>query len=166
MATFKDTDGRTWSINLDAPSIMELREDVDPQFLKGPDGAAETIQRLQADPVLLCNVVYVLCREQLGASSQKQFYESVIGDAIDRATEALLGAILSFSPSATRTLLTAIADKNRTLQQLGLQRTLAAINSPTVEAEFLDKIDALLGTSTPLTKPTNSPDMLASTPGA
>jgi hypothetical protein len=130
MATFKDSESREWVIKLDAPTILSVRATADPEFLKGE--AIETIERLRDDSVTLCVVVYALCKTQIAdrKMTDEEFYKSVIGDAIDAATDALLDAILAFTPSRTRQMLETCAAKNNQVRKLAITEAMQAINDP------------------------------------
>lgn len=144
MASFQDSRDREWQIALDAQSILAIRADCDPDFLLNDfDRQDNTFSRLQADPVLLCRVIYLLCSEQRQERSvtEKEFYLGVMGDAIDRATEALMGAIVSFSPRRTRETLEAFA-KQEELQTEAMQRATAKVADPKLREEMLSRIDA------------------------
>lgn len=166
MPTFKDKAGREWSLSLDAPKIMRIREECDPRFLLNDGDEENTFDRLDADSVLLCRVVFLLCsegREKHGVS-EEQFYSDVIGDgdSIDAAVSAMLEAILSFSRGRTRTVLETLARKQQKVQQLLVEKVLTKINDPALEerivAEAEARIDEVLGSH--LTRPssaTNSP---------
>jgi hypothetical protein len=144
MATFKDTAGREWQVAIDAPKIMRIREDCDSKFLLSDGERDNTYERLLADPVLLCRVIFLLCHKEIAdrSLSEEEFYLGVIGDAIDAATEAMLKAIISFTPRRTREVLEVCAAKTEKFQQLAVAKALAKINDPTLEARLMEKIDA------------------------
>ena len=111
--------------------------------------------RMHDDPVLLCRVLYVLCRKQREQQqvSEEEFYVGVIGDAIDDATDAMLKAIVSFTPRRSRELLEVSVLKTDRLRQMATERALKKINDPALEAKLLDlidqKMDEALGSLTP-----------------
>lgn len=154
MATFKDKDGREWNVALDAPKIMQIRAECDPRFLLNDAADENTYDRLDADSVLLCRVIFILCREQRQSReiTEEAFYSTVIGngDAIDAATEAMLQAILAFTRGRARTLLETLAQKQTNVQRLLSEKALARINDPELEkriiAEAEARIDAVLAT--------------------
>jgi len=57
--------------------------------------------RLIADPVLLVDVLYVVCKEQADDANvtDEQFGRSMAGDAVDAATRAFLEELADFTPS-------------------------------------------------------------------
>jgi hypothetical protein len=105
MKSFKDTQGREWRITVNVTTIKRVRDLAGVDLLhvldgKGADGRS-LIERLIADPILLVDVLYAVCRPQCAELkvSDESFGEAMAGDAIEAATAALLDEIVSFSPS-------------------------------------------------------------------
>ena len=112
MRSFKDNADRTWTLTLNVWTVKKVRDllGVDLLDLSDSDSAPSTgdakptglIYRLIADPVLLVDVVYAVCKPEADARSigDEDFGRSMAGDAIESATEALLAEIVDFFPSA------------------------------------------------------------------
>lgn len=170
MPTFKDNANREWKIVIDAPSIMRIREECDPAFLLNDSEQNNTYSRMQADPVLLCRVIYLLCEDQRieRGVDEKSFYLEIIGDAIDSATEALLGAIANFTPGATRELLAAVAQKTKEVQRKAMELAKARIDDPKLEERMLaqvkEKLDEVMGESTEQLSAIAAQELSESTP--
>lgn len=111
MRTFTDNRDRRWSIAIHVPHLKRVRAELDLDLLEVADG--KLFDRLQQDPVLLCNLLYVLCRDEAEKQnvSEEAFGEALVGDAIDRATGALVEALCDFFPSRRRTILRKIHQK-------------------------------------------------------
>lgn len=137
MASFQDKNGNEWSIHLDGPSIIAVRMDADPEFLKGDP--VETIERLRVDLVLLCEVVHALCKKQIAEKgmTDEQFYKGVIGDTIDTATDALLKAVLDFIPAHTRNIVATCAAQNAKIREMATAKAIEAIN----DADLLKQVE-------------------------
>lgn len=105
MAVFKTSDGRDWIVRLDAMKIRDVRESCDVDL--GTLDFAKVAERLGSDPVLLADVLWALCQDAAakGSIQKQQFYEGLVGDAIDDAARALLQARADFSPARTRSLI-------------------------------------------------------------
>lgn len=164
MPSFQDEKKREWTIRLDALLIEQVREDCDPKFLLGEP--TETLTRLDEDPVLLCNTIWVLCRDQARERGieQADFYSHVIGDSIDAAADALVKAAVSFTRGRQRELLTVGAAKNDKLRTLVSSRALATLNDPTLEDRVAAAIDAEIAKIlTPLGNAGDSQDSSEST---
>ncbi len=99
MRTFTDNAGRTWTVAINIDAIKRVRALLDVDLLEIVDG--KLIERLIRDPVLLCDVVYVLCKPETDAQgvSDEEFGRAMAGDAIEHATKALLEELVGFSPS-------------------------------------------------------------------
>ena len=99
MQTFRDNAGRTWAVSVDVAAIKRVRALAGFDLLSVMDGKA--VDRLIADPVLLCDVLCAVCRpeaERLGVTDE-DFGRAMAGDAIDHATQALLEELVSFCPN-------------------------------------------------------------------
>ena len=150
MATFKDLAGRDWQISIDPISAAKIRAELDPDFLKGDfargDGG-NTLQRLNDDPVLLCQVIAVLTEQQRvdQGSSEEALFESLRGDAIAAAFDALVEAIATFSTPPVRKLIEAWR-KQQALQEQAFDKAAAKLADPEFEAEILERIDKEVAT--------------------
>jgi hypothetical protein len=154
--SFKDTNGREWIIKLDAPKIRDVRQECHVDLI-AVDGVA--FQQLADDPVLLVDALWVLCRAQAGGITPTQFGEALVGDAITAATDALLAAILDFTPTRQRTILQTLSAKNARMREMGLAQVMAELNDPTLEAKLLAKQQAeIRKVLTELTSVGNSPE--------
>ena len=144
MAKFKDTQSREWTITLtDASAIMEIRKS-DSEFLKGEP--AHTFARLENDPFLLCQVIYVLCLKQIQERglSEEDFYLGIIGDSIEVASDALIEAIVDFFPRGKRELLNALASKTARMNAIGMERAMARLNDPNLETMLVSNLERKL----------------------
>ena len=109
MRTFKDNAGRTWSLTLSVWTVKKVRDllgvdllDLGGEPATGPsDKKPGLLFRLIADPVLLVDVLYVVCKDQADGASvtDEQFGRAMGGDAIDAATKAFLEELADFTPS-------------------------------------------------------------------
>lgn len=176
MASFKDKSEREWKIQLDAPTILKVREEVDPKFMLGDDSEEEnTCTRLGDDQVLLCLVLYVLCADQCEAAriGQASFMKDVIGDGdtIQAAGEALETAIVNFIQPRKRKWVKTVVEKTRAMEDLAIAKGLAKLDDPALMAKWEASIDAQMdaaldGLTTLPKSATSSADLSASTPPA
>lgn len=159
MKTFTDNAGRTWTIAINVDVLKRVRGLVDVNLLDIIDG--KLIERLYRDPVLLCDVVYAVCKPEADARSvsDEDFGRAMAGDAIEQATKALLEELVLFSPSPRdraniqRVLETTwqVMDKARDL----VEARLATVDAEQIVAQAL----ATSGTSSG-----SAPELPASTP--
>lgn len=152
MASFDDSDGRSWTLRIDVNTIRRVRDalDVDlPDLAGGP-----LLDRVAGDPVLLVDILYVLCRGQAEERSveAEAFGAAMVGDAIDRATSALLEALADFCPSREAALIRQILEGGQALRERLLARAekkLAKVNLD----KMADKLVAESGASASSTPP-------------
>ena len=143
MKTFTDNSDRTWTIHVHVESIKRVRSLCNVDLLKVVEGTL--LMELANDPILLCEVLYALCHEEAKAKnvSDVDFGKAMAGDAIERATEALLREIFDFFPPAKRDVLLKLEEKHRQMQQKMVEVATKRLESP----ECMKKIESLLETS-------------------
>lgn len=141
MARFKDNNGREWSIALDAPTIRTVRKELDGLDLADSEG--KTYQQIADDPLLLFDVLWLLCCDQAQAAGidEHAFAPAIVGDACARATLALRDAIADFFPPQKRELLKAIENKGARLRELGMAKALEKLNDPALEERALAEME-------------------------
>lgn len=133
MPVFKAA-GKEWKVTLDAPTIKELRTECEVDF-GAVDG--KVFERMEADPVLLVNVLWVICRSQANGMTDRQFGEALVGDPIEHATKALNQAWLDFFPTGKRSLLLSLSEKQAALTDKAMALALAKINDPATEERLM-----------------------------
>ena len=103
MAKFKDSDDREWTLFIDIPAVKELRKH-DLDVLGMFDGGFEVFEKLVGDPVRLVDTLWVLCTEQVSnrGMDETAFAKALYGDALLRATNALIEAVCDFFPDPKR----------------------------------------------------------------
>lgn len=134
MRSFKDGQGRDWTIEVTIDSIKRVRDlaKVDLYSLFTTEA-----QRLFSDPVLLVDALYVLCHDQVSSRqmSDIDFGKLFAGDVLEQAAGALLEATVDFFPESRRRILRATIDKS---QAMGLQLQERAME--TIEAITIAQI--------------------------
>lgn len=159
MKTFTDNAGRTWTIAINVDVLKRVRGLVDVNLLDIIDG--KLIERLYRDPVLLCDVVYAVCKPEADARSvsDEDFGRAMAGDAIEQATKALLEELVLFSPSPRdRANIQRVLET--TWQVMDKARDLVEARLATVDAEQI--VAQALVTSG--TSSGSAPELPASTP--
>lgn len=169
MHTFKDNGGREWTIEVNVAALKRVRALTGTDLMQVIEGTL--IEKLIRDPVLLCDVVYAVCKpeaDQRGVSDE-EFGRAMAGDAIEAATAGLLEGLVSFCPSPrdrrnlgrVLTATRGVMDKARDLVERRIDRL--------VEGGELERIaEAALNSAEPPTPGTSSgaaPASSASTPG-
>lgn len=105
MKTYKDCTGKEWGVSVTVGTIKRVKDLIGVNLLDAV--STDLIDKMRSDPVLLCDILYAVCKPQADADgvSDEAFGESLAGDAITSATEALLDEIVDFFPSSQRTTL-------------------------------------------------------------
>ena len=158
MKTFTDNTGRTWTVTVNVEAVKRVRGLVNVNLLEVLDG--KLLEQLAGDPILLCDLVYALCKPEADANgvSDVEFGRAMAGDAIDSATAALMEELVGFFPKERRRLLAKALAKLRMLEAKAVDVAMEKLDSPALEQEMADALGKLGGSSG------NSPASSASTP--
>ncbi|MFA6134556.1 MAG: hypothetical protein WC869_11130 [Phycisphaerae bacterium] len=146
MKTFTDNAGRTWTVSVNVGAVKAVKDALAVNLVDGTVNG-NMMERLAGDPILLADVLYVLCREECEARqvSDIDFGRSLAGDSIDSATEALLEELVDFFPSSRRSLLRNVLTKYRKLDGMRVTAMQQRLDSGMVERAMeqeLAKMDA------------------------
>lgn len=100
MRTFKDKDGLTWNIAVDAPSIKAVKQQTGvliTDIVSGGEGATA----FWTDLPLMVDVIYVLCKEQCDKRelSDLDFGRLLTGDVLEDASKKLVDETIDFFPN-------------------------------------------------------------------
>ena len=162
MRQFTDTKERVWDVELNVRQMKRVRDvlgiDLVNVIQAGKDGAVatDTLDRVANDPILLVDILWVLCEGQAKAAgvTDDDFGSSLAGDSISDATRAFLDELVDFFPGARRLFLKKAADLARKYETENLEVLEKALNSP----EFEERL------KTSLQPPAASRESAASTP--
>lgn len=93
-----------WIVSVLPYNVERVRAECGLDLLKALDGGEDT-EKL-SDYINLIKALWILCEEQAEKESvsREQFMRSILGDVLDEAENALLGAIIDFFPKSRRTL--------------------------------------------------------------
>ncbi|MBX3404568.1 MAG: hypothetical protein KF699_14245 [Phycisphaeraceae bacterium] len=99
MRMFIDNAGRTWTVDINVAALKRVRGLTGVDLMQVIEGTL--IEKLIRDPVLLCDVVYAICKPEADAAkvSDEEFGKAMAGDAIEAATTAVLEELVGFCPS-------------------------------------------------------------------
>jgi hypothetical protein len=143
LKTFVDNTGRAWTVTVNVDAIKRVRGLVNVDLLEVLDG--KLLERLASDPILLCDLVYALCKPEADARqvSDEEFGRAMAGDAIDSATAALMEELVGFFPKGRRELLSKALGKLRTLEAMALRAAEDRLDSPALEQEMAEALGKL-----------------------
>ena len=146
MASFTDATGRTWAVNIDVTTIRRLRSALDVNLLDMVEDEGKLLAQLLTDPVLLVDMIYVICKPQADQHNltDEDFGRALVGDAIDRATDALLEALSAFFPSQRGALLRRLVEKTRKTMALAYQVASKQLDGLEItEADIVSRLGSL-----------------------
>jgi tRNA A-37 threonylcarbamoyl transferase component Bud32 len=98
--TFNDAEGRTWRLRLTTGRSREILETTGIDFGKIHDG--QVFCDLTTSDEKLAQVLWILCEKQAGSVTPEEFAESLDGNALDSAMEALVEATILFTRAPIR----------------------------------------------------------------
>ena len=164
MRQFKDNAGRTWTVDINVATLKRVRGLTGVDLMQVIEGTL--IEKLIRDPVLLCDVVYAVCKPEADAAkvSDEEFGKAMAGDAIESATQAVLDELISFCPSPRdRANLGRVLQATNRVMEKARDVTEKRIETLTSEGELDKLVNRLLETSG--RSSTSAPEPSASTPG-
>ena len=131
MKQFTDNKERSWTLSLNIATAKKVKDAVSFDLLS--EDVGEMVGRLAVDPVLLCDVIFILVSDQAARNNitDEDFGESMAGEAIGKATEALLDEIVDFFPPRKRKVLRMALDKMEEAEDLLMTRAEDLISSKT-----------------------------------
>lgn len=135
MKTFTDNQARDWQVAINVAAIKRVRDTLDVDLLAVDE---KLFEQLIGDPVLLVDLLYVLCRKQAEDRdiSDEEFGEAMAGDAVEQATQALLRELTDFFPEAKRQVLRKALDKLDRLQATAIRIAIDKLDDPQLDAQL------------------------------
>jgi hypothetical protein len=133
MREFVDEQGRTWGVHVDVEAIRRVRKLVGYDLAKCMD-SRQSLEQLVDDVVTLVDVLHALCIEQcnhLGVTAE-DFAKALYGDAISRATTALMESIIDFFPQSRGKILRQLWEKSREVAEIQMGQLQAAVDALTL----------------------------------
>jgi hypothetical protein len=105
MKTFSDTAGRIWTLAMNAAQMKRVKAMLQLDLwgmVQDKDNPLGKVAEVVADPVQLCDLLYVLCIDQAKAEkvSDEDFGRAMGGDTLEAAANAFLEEFVDFFPHA------------------------------------------------------------------
>ena len=157
MKTFKDNAGRTWTIAVNVDAVKRVRDLLHEDMLD----VKQVLERLMIDPILLCDVIYCICKPQADAEkiSDVDFARAMAGDAIAQAKTAMVEELVNFSPDPRdRENLALAVEKFNAMTDRAREMIKTRLGSPALSREIEAALSAVGGSFT------SSPESSESTP--
>lgn len=168
-ATFTDTAGRVWTVVVTTETLKRVRSVMAVDLMEFVEGTL--MSKLMGDIVLLCDVLYLVCKPEADARgmTDAQFGESLDGDVLLAAEEALAEGLFRISHPSRREAARKAWDKAKTLRLRACQAAVVRLDDPELDRQ----LEAILtGSTTPSSPPPtrgdwsgSSPESSASMPG-
>lgn len=143
---FKDRKNNEWRVELDAPTIEEIRQDhsVDLVGLE-----RDPLGPLRNDPMKLVTVIAAICREQITEKNLSPVqFAKLLPSPPDPMLDAVRDAVVSFFPSGRashiREVLTKFDQMSIKTDELALLKTQQIMDDPRVMMELNAKADRLI----------------------
>jgi hypothetical protein len=139
--SFKDTDNRTWSLELNVATLKRVKSLTEVDLLNIQDGS--TLMELSRNPMQLVDVLWAIVMPQaqpMGVNDE-QFGTALGGMALRDASEAFLEAITNFTLGWQPALGATLAKLHTKLNEMDLkaeQLTKAKLADPRVD-EAIEK---------------------------
>jgi len=136
MKTFNDNAGRTWTVAINVECIKRVKTLLSVNLLDAIEG--KLIEQLVSDPVLLCDVIYAICKPEADTKevTDEEFGRAMAGDAIDNATTALLEELVDFFPSGKRQVLAKALAKLKTFQNKAVETASKRLDDPKLDRQL------------------------------
>ena len=170
MKTFNDNAGRTWTVAINVDTVKRVKSLLSVNLMEVIEGRKDDpeslLGRLSSDPVLLCDVIYAVCKPEADAKgvTDEDFGRAMAGDAIDMGTQALLEELCDFFPQGRRKLLRKALEKLRRLETLALNAAETKLDDPALESRLLRELSDTIDSAGNLAESSASPP--AATPSA
>jgi hypothetical protein len=142
MHSFKDTQDRTWSVEINVSAVKRVRGLLKIDLYRVVDDGFKGLSEIIGDPVQLVDLVYVLCKSEADQRqvSDEDFGRSMGGDALLAAADAFVEELVDFFPEPrARSALRKVIETGRQLKDRLIDRAEVQINDldPQREAETL-----------------------------
>ena len=156
MKTFTDSAGRTWTVTINVDAIKRVKGLAGVNLLDALDG--KLLEKLASDPVLLCDILFALCKPQADAQgvTDEDFGRGMAGDVIDAATSAFLEELCGFFPKGRRELLAKALGKLKHLESIALAAAAEKLDGPELENRLRELMSGALSGNSPAS-PGSSP---------
>ena len=162
---FTDDNGDDWLVAITVATVKRLRALLDVDLMTILDERGQLLGRFVDDPVLLADVLYVICKPQADERevSDEQFGGLLAGDTLEKATGAFLEALVDFFPLATkRKALRRLLEKIHDAQEKAIGLATKKLEDPELDKRIES---ALSEASEPGDSLTDAPESSDSTPG-
>lgn len=138
---FVDKRGRVWTIEIDVGLARSIKSQTGIDFVNF--GASKDSRKLATDTELFVRVLWLLLEEQTEAQQVDEiaFARGLNGDVLGAAMEAVLEALVNFTPPASRDTMRAMKKRAMELEGKAKAKVIARVNSPEIEKAIMAEFD-------------------------
>lgn len=135
MATFIDSNKNSWNVAINVRKLKGVRENVKDKSGKPVDLMETVTDRLVftllSDPCLVGDVLWYLCNQQAQTLkvSKESFLDSLWGEYLESATEALIEALADFFPKSEKLILQKIVSATKQILEAAKNRGISEMNA-------------------------------------
>ena len=164
MKSFTDRQGRSWTIEINYTSLRRVHALTGINLTRIVEPRSNVMEQLTGDPFILFDCLIAILQPQLDEKqiTAEQFGEALDEESGDKASMALIEAIIDFFPEGKRMLLKRALTKVLTAaerrQLATLDKALQAVESP----EFSQAIETALDEASQLTSGSSATSLAAS----
>lgn len=146
MAIFTDATGESWTIEISVDEIRQLRKEINVDLLSLLDDHGLLLRKLAADPILLVDVISILCTDQIKRRQldERAFAKRLVGYGLEAALDCLIEAIANFTPPRQGAVIRQMWQKTTDLNQRAMDRLTTKLQSPELTRQLDAKMEALL----------------------
>ena len=156
MKCFKDNQNRNWTIVVNVATVKRVRSLLDINLLDvvkldaNNKPNVDLLEQLASDPVLLCDVIYCICKLEADAQkiSDEDFGAAMGGDVIEHATTALLEELVDFFPEAKRLVLRKLMNAGEKVKNQMERALKLELDNPKLERELEKQVKEYITSST------------------
>jgi hypothetical protein len=134
MKKFKDTEGREWSLTVNVGSIKAVRDVTGIDLTKLFKDSSQS-QALFDDIPVFATVLWTMVEKQARERGvdEDSFGNSLLGDVVEEASDALIAEVINFFPSGRRKIFQATKDKADAAAKLMEAKAMKAIEQMSFE---------------------------------
>ncbi len=148
MATFTDELGREWKLALTVIELKKLKTEFQIDLAEFTGSGSTVFVRLSSDPILLVDVLSCLLEERIKklGLDEKQFAAGIFGEGIERATSALVEAVINFSKPQEGRIIRAMWNKVQATRELATERVMDRMDALDLSKLVENKLGEVLPT--------------------
>ena len=135
MPSYKDLNGKSWTVQISAQDIITLKKTLDIDLMKSLNDEGKTLYGITEDVEKLVNVLHLLCADQAEKAgvSATEFARGLGGDTLENATKAFIDAFIEFLPPQKRAFVKMAEEKREEWEAKALESAKMLVNNPEIE---------------------------------